>query len=109
MGCQSSASDYAAGLEILRRGYAQASRAFSIPYASMATFLRQFSLPHERIRMLVRPRFAVKHNAIASLAKELHELRQLVKDRRAASLRRGNKRAASNVPPTATPLSLRTS
>ena len=57
--------------------------------------------------MYARPRFAVEHNAIAFLAKELRELRKLAKDRRAASLRRGAKPAASTVPSTATRLALR--
>ena len=59
--------------------------------------------------MFVRPQIAIVHNATASLAKELRELRKLAKDGRAASLRRGVKLAASTVPSTATRLSLRAS
>jgi hypothetical protein len=59
--------------------------------------------------MFARPRFALEHNAIASLAKELRELRKLAKDRRAASLRRGVKPTTSTVPPTTTRLLLRAS
>jgi hypothetical protein len=57
--------------------------------------------------MFVRPQFTIVHNATASLLKELRELRQLAKDRRVASLRRGVKPA--RVPSTATRLSLRAS
>ena len=59
--------------------------------------------------MFVRPQFAIVHNATASLANELRELRKLAKDRRAASLRRGVKSAASTVPSAATHLSLHAS
>ncbi len=64
---------------------------------------------YERVVMFVRPQFTIVHNATASLAKELRELRKLAKDRRVASLRHGVKPAASTVPSTATRLSLRAS
>jgi hypothetical protein len=48
--------------------------------------------------MFVRTQFAFVHNATASLAKELRELRKLAKDRRAASLRRSLKPTVTGLP-----------